>query len=262
MSTHIDTILNISILVSLIFIYFHVPKAIRLFITGNVNKIEVVEDLDVEVKNSINDKEKFFEKWLKIFKIIYYVSIFFILIFLFLDSQYPGLLSIKEVSLLTKRCLKLLLAFLLNIALLYINYTLHGLKSWRSWLSIFSLITTIFLAYIIFNPGFIKFIFVFVLDLLNVVSTYFSFHINKDLLYLSHDYPLNSNIKEYKETKNERITVYAARNNQSQGGNSISNNPIGNNEDQGGNSHMLVENNFSQSKTRIYMPVVVLISTI
>jgi hypothetical protein len=62
MSTHIDTILNISILVSLIFIYFHVPKAIRLFITGNVNKIEVVEDLDVEVKNSINDKEKFFEK--------------------------------------------------------------------------------------------------------------------------------------------------------------------------------------------------------
>jgi len=89
MNTHIDTILNISIFLSLIFIYFHIPKALRLYITGNVVKIEVAEDLDIEEKNDINDKEKLYNDFYSIFIIIYFSCLFFILLFLYVDSQYP-----------------------------------------------------------------------------------------------------------------------------------------------------------------------------
>ena len=43
----------------------------------------------------------------------------------------------------------------------------------------------------------------------SVVSSYFSFYINKDLLYLSHDYSLNSNTKVYKYSENKNITLFS-----------------------------------------------------
>ena len=122
MSNNIDTILNISLLISCIILYINIPKAITIFLVKKEKK----------------------EKWKKIFKFIFWFLFFFFFSFFYYYYLYPESYPFGITSYITKRTLKFILAFILNISNLYINLKTNGFKSWRTFFSIFSLFSTLF----------------------------------------------------------------------------------------------------------------------
>ena len=125
-SNNIDTILNISLLISCIILYINIPKVIIIFMEKKENK---------EIK---------IEKWKKIFKFIFWFFFLGIFSLFYFDHLYPELFPLNTTSYITKRILKFILVIILNVSNLYINFKTNGFKTWRTYLSIFSLFSTLF----------------------------------------------------------------------------------------------------------------------
>jgi hypothetical protein len=126
MGNNIDTILNISLLISFIILYINIPKVITILMEKKENK-------EVKIK-----------KWKKIFKFIFWFLFLTIFCFFYFDYLYPELFPLNTTSYVTKRTLKFILAIILNVSNLYINLKTNGFKSWRTFFSIFSLLSTLF----------------------------------------------------------------------------------------------------------------------
>lgn len=134
LSENIDSILNISILLSCIFIYINIKKVLVLIF---INKERSEEKL---VKWSIFLK--------KIYWFIFLTLWTFIIYFDYVCSN--NYIFFSD-FILYKRTIKLCLAFILNTMSIYINYNTYGLKSWRTFLSMFSMTVTIILVFLYFN---------------------------------------------------------------------------------------------------------------
>ena len=133
MSNNMDTILNISLLISCIILYINIPKVIIIFMEKKENKEVIIE------------------KWTKKFKSIYWFLFILIFSFFLFDYNYPELFPLNTTSYISRRTLKFILAILLNISNLYINIKTNGFKSWKTLFSIFSLFSTLFFVALFFS---------------------------------------------------------------------------------------------------------------
>jgi len=141
MRENIEHILNISILISFIFIYLNINKVLFIY-------FKEVKDSHYKIKI-----------WNKILKLIFWF--FFILLFTFIiyfDYLYPNSFPLNIASLNCKRIIKFILAYLLGSFSFYINKKTYGYKSWRTFLSIFSLITTTLLVCLYLSDTFSLFV--------------------------------------------------------------------------------------------------------
>lgn len=132
-SNNIDTILNISLLISCVILYINIPKVIKLLLGNKENKEIIIEN------------------WIKRFKLIFWFLFISIFSFFSLDFLYPELFPLNTTSYVTRRTLKFTLAIILNISNIYINVKTNGFKSWKTVFSIFSLLSTIFIMTLFFN---------------------------------------------------------------------------------------------------------------
>jgi len=133
MGNNIDSILNISLLISCVILYINIPKVITILMEKKENK------------------KKKIEKGKKIFKLLFWFLFVIIFSFFYFDYLYPELFPLNTTSYVTKRTLKFILAIILNLSNLYINLKTIGFKSWRTLLSLFSLFSTLFFISIFYN---------------------------------------------------------------------------------------------------------------
>jgi hypothetical protein len=133
---HIEDILNFSLLLSFLFIFFNIHRGLTIYFAHDI------------------DKDKKIQKWNFIFKSIFWF--FFILIFsviLYYDYLNPSPFPFNVSGLDCKRSTKFILAYILGTLSLYINYNTFGTWSWRTLLAVFSLLTTtLFLCMFISEP--------------------------------------------------------------------------------------------------------------
>jgi len=141
LSDHMDLVLNGSILLSCLMLYFNIPKVINIIFKDKV------------------DQEEEIKIWNNIFKITYW-SLFIVVFTWFFITDY--LLEYeyldRYISYSCRRTLKFALAFALNLSMFYINIKTYGFKSWRTVLSICSLIATLILALMYFNEAFLNYV--------------------------------------------------------------------------------------------------------
>jgi hypothetical protein len=147
-----DLILNLSLILSCILLYINIPKVISMLLVENI------------------DKEEKKERWIKIFKRLFWFFFFFLVLFFFYDYFYPEINTdlLNSTSYFSRRTLKFSLAMVLNISNFYINYKSFGLKSWRTYLSIFSIMSTMFIASVFYSDKFsnsIKILFIKIIEL-------------------------------------------------------------------------------------------------
>jgi hypothetical protein len=139
MKENVDTILNLSLLLSCIFIYI------------NMNRVLYIKYRKYE------DKGWRIAKWKKILKAIFWV--FFIILFflvVYFDYIDPSRYSLQYTWFSSKRVIKFNLAILLNSLSIYINVKGCGYKSWRTYFSFGSMLTTLLLfALYISDPTYI-----------------------------------------------------------------------------------------------------------
>jgi hypothetical protein len=132
-SNNIDTILNISLLISCVILYINIPKVIKLLLGNKENKKIIIEN------------------WIKRFKYVFWFLFISIFSFFSFDYLYPELFPLNTTSYVSRRTLKFTLAIILNISNIYINVKTNGLKSWKTVFSIFSLVSTVFIMILFFN---------------------------------------------------------------------------------------------------------------
>ena len=134
LSNNIDNILNISILLSCIFIYINIKKVIILMYPVKDNNIEKINKFIVILK-----------------KLYWFIFIFLWLFILYYDYICSDNYIFSYEFIVYKRTIKFCLAFLLNSMTIYINYNSYGFKSWRTYLSLFSMLITIIIAFSYYN---------------------------------------------------------------------------------------------------------------
>lgn len=135
-SNNIDTILNISLLISCVILYINIPKVIKLLLEKRENK------------------EIIMENWTNRFKWIFWFLFISIFSFFYFDYLFPELFPLNTTSYITRRTLKFTLAIILNISNIYINIKTNGFKSWKTVFSILSLLSTVFIMALFFSSDF------------------------------------------------------------------------------------------------------------
>jgi hypothetical protein len=132
---NIEGILNISILLSCLFIYININKLLIIIFENKDNK---------ELKITL---------WNKRLKLIFwFLFISFLLFFFYFDLLYPFSQPQYVCARFNcKKIVKFTLVLILNIISIYINVKTNGFKSWRTWFSLFSIIITVFIISIYFN---------------------------------------------------------------------------------------------------------------
>jgi hypothetical protein len=133
---NIEHILNFSIFLSFLFIFFNIHRGLSIYFVNDINK------------------DKKIQKWNSIFKSVFWFSFLFIFsVILYFDYLYPSPFPFNVSSIDCKRSTKFILAYILGTLSLYINYHTFGTWSWRTLLAIFSLLTTtLFLCMFISEP--------------------------------------------------------------------------------------------------------------
>jgi hypothetical protein len=132
MKDNIEHILNFSILMSFLFLYLTVKRALPIWFQKD------------------NEKDQKIKKWFKIFNYIFwfFFALFFIFI-LYFDYIYPNSFSRLfpgTNSLICKRYFKFVLAYILGLSYIYINAKTRTGFPWRLLFSIISLCFTILLS--------------------------------------------------------------------------------------------------------------------
>jgi hypothetical protein len=167
---HLDTILNVSLLLSSYILYKNIPNLIQILFKNNENKVVIIE------------------RWKKIFKQIFWFLFVFFLLFFYFDFLFSQFIIFKYTSIQWKRGLKIILVIITTSTSFWINKEIYGNISFRTLFSLFSFIISIFIAcmYIFIEfDTYIKFqiislitIFTMIWDKLNINSPFALMHLS------------------------------------------------------------------------------------